>query len=156
MLYSILLVLRANLKEFPFKMQLNYTVLHPFVMFLKIMKCMKVDNKTLSNATYTPSYEAQLNGIGVLFTLDSKVTGYELKMWKFGRLFNKNFMSVLQTKIASCLLSHTHYFKVSTTNKEGPLQIVQLQSTSISDKKREAFRIAQRTIALIKAQSSNT
>ncbi|CAI9299571.1 unnamed protein product [Lactuca saligna] len=76
-----------SLKGFLYKTHLKYTGLKSYLMFLKCMESLHINNKDLLNLMYAPMFKHQLKGIGDLMVMDHMKGNYALKMWKFGRIF---------------------------------------------------------------------
>nr|GEW90623.1 hypothetical protein [Tanacetum cinerariifolium] len=160
-LYVILSSGRAEpqgqiIKEFLYEIHLNYTGLHTYVLYLKAMQNLGVNCAELGKAMYVPLFEPQLSAVSKLLDLEhSNEPEYSRQMWKFGRLFDKNFMSVLQIKncVTYGLVLAYIVGDTSESNKEGPLKIAGLKDASQGHKD-DARPIAARAMRLLRSETS--
>ncbi|GJS35458.1 coat protein [Tanacetum coccineum] len=141
-LYVILSSGRAEpqgqiIKDFLYEIHLKYTGLHTYALYLRAMQNLDVNCDQLGKAMHVPMFEPQLSIVSKLLELEhSKESEYSRHMWKFGRLFDKNFMSVLQIKHCATFRLVLAYIvsETSDSNKEGPLKIAGLKDASQGDK----------------------
>ncbi|GJT02225.1 coat protein [Tanacetum coccineum] len=97
-----------------------------------------------------------MDAIITLFTkLVKSKEGHDLQMWRFGRIFDSQFLSVLQIKrcdIFTLVLAYILKKKDLIGNK-GALEITQLKRANAINKK-DASAIALRSIAIIQGNEA--
>ncbi|CAH1443517.1 unnamed protein product [Lactuca virosa] len=96
-----------------------------------------------------PMFKHQLKGIGDLMVMDHMKGNYALKMWKFGRIFERNFMRILEEKNCVMFGLVLAYILLETGNEHLEIAHRKVNDASIGDR-REAFAIASRVIILAK------
>ncbi|GJR26788.1 coat protein [Tanacetum coccineum] len=144
------------IKDFLYEIHLKYTGLHTYALYLRAIQNLGVNCAQLGNAMHVPMFEPQLSAVSKLLELEhSKEPEYSRHMWKFGRLFDKNIMSVLQIKHCASFGLVLAYIvsETSDSNKEGPLKIAGLKDASQGDKD-DARPIAARAMRLLRSETS--
>ncbi|DAZ90681.1 TPA_asm: nucleocapsid protein [Caladenia virus 1] len=128
----------ANMKSFLYDIHLSFTGLHSFMLFSKAMADYNITNVSLAKKMYSKKIETELTAIATMFNklyAGAEAT-YGLRMWRYGRIFNSNFMSVLQTK--NCVfftLVLAYLVKNKSPNEyQNVMNIAQLQHASKVEK----------------------
>lgn len=103
-LYAMLYAGETNpshdqVKSFLYRNHLKHTGLHCFSLFMRVAEVYKIANDYLANVLNTRHFERELLGIQDMMNncLVPGPRGPQV-MWKYGRLFDQNFFSDLQTK----------------------------------------------------------
>ncbi|DAZ90733.1 TPA_asm: nucleocapsid protein [Leucanthemum virus 1] len=137
-----------NLKEFLFRLHLNYTGLHVYVLFIRCLENLSINCKQLGNMLYSPLFSEQLKALARMLQMDNgKEEKHSREMWKVARLFDKAFFGVLQIKNCLTFALTLAYMVVetSTTRRDGPLKIAGLKDAS-DEAKGEARLIASKVV----------
>ncbi|DAZ90714.1 TPA_asm: nucleocapsid protein [Erysimum virus 1] len=90
----------SNIKDYLFRIHLRFTGMHAYVLFCRLMETLKLSSKTLAACLHTSKFTTELRAISDLLEkfLKSEDADKRLQMWKYGRLFNPKFFTVIQTK----------------------------------------------------------
>ncbi|DAZ90647.1 TPA_asm: nucleocapsid protein [Artemisia virus 1] len=142
-----------DLKDFLYQIHLNYTGLQPFVLWLKCLSNLKTKCGVFADSLQSPSFEEQIDAVSRLMELEhTKHHKYEKQMWKFARIFDKDFMSVLQIKHCmsfSLTLAHIVALTQSADSRDSPLDIQAFKNAS-DEEKAESKTIALGAITLVR------
>ncbi|XP_061343273.1 uncharacterized protein LOC133289366 isoform X2 [Gastrolobium bilobum] len=88
-----------NIKAFMYDIHLAYTGLHCIPLFARVMSVLKKDSVTIGNALYSRKIADPLR---TMMEVNAKYLNRnattQVHMWKYGRIFNSDFLSDLQTK----------------------------------------------------------
>jgi hypothetical protein len=89
-----------DIKEFCYRRHISYTGMHAYTLFLRCAEAYSVDNNFLANVLHTSHFEKYLDAIEKLINgCALNVTDTEKRlMWKFARIFERKFCTILQTK----------------------------------------------------------
>ncbi|DAZ90841.1 TPA_asm: nucleocapsid protein [Tanacetum virus 1] len=137
-----------DLKDFLYRIHLNYTGLHTYALFLKAMENLQVNCAQLGNIIYMPMFHNQLIAVSKLLDMEKNMDDrHRRQIWKTGRLFSKDFMSVLQVKNCVTFGLVLAYIVVETSpgRRDGPLKIAGLKDATI-ETKGEAMPIAAKAV----------
>ncbi|CAH9119627.1 unnamed protein product [Cuscuta europaea] len=101
-----------GLRRFLYEIHLANSGLHAVGIFANLCISLGMNSKHILQTMYTPEFERQIDALSdFVRMMTTKGEGYDKRMWRFGRVFNENFMSTLQTKacpkfvyILACML----------------------------------------------------
>ncbi|KAL8051749.1 hypothetical protein ABFX02_06G168400 [Erythranthe guttata] len=142
-----------EIKDFLYVMHVAYMGLHPYTLFLKCVEDLKTSDVIFMQAIYSGRMKRDVESLLHVFeNLSGKIEDeeYRLQMWKYGRIFDSRFLSVLQTKKCvyfTWVLVYVLYFNNPGSN-EGLLKIAQIQDISEGNKS-AAEAHAKRALELI-------
>nr|GEV58023.1 hypothetical protein [Tanacetum cinerariifolium] len=137
-----------DLKEFLYRLHLNYTGLHTYALYLRCMEHLQVNCSQLGNIIYMPMFHSELVAISKLLDMEKNLDERHFRqMWRVARLFSKNVISVLQVKNCVTFGLVLAYIVVETSpgRRNDPLKIASLKDASIKTKG-EAMLIAAKAV----------
>ncbi|XP_019190459.1 PREDICTED: uncharacterized protein LOC109184853 [Ipomoea nil] len=122
-----------GLRRFLYETHLVNTGLHAVGIFAQLSVTLNVRSSKILQALHTGEFAKQTNALAEMVRMmTSKEPAYARRMWRFGRIFNENFMSSLRTKACPRFV----YILASMLKREDPakcgniLHIVPLSSLS--------------------------
>lgn len=120
-----------GLRRFLYEIHLANTGLHAIGIFAQLCVSLNIKSQALLRVLKCREYEKQVDALAHVAKMMADTSdSYQRKMWRFGRIFNENFMSSLQTKACPKFV----YILASMVKQEDPpkcqniLQIVQIAS----------------------------
>nr|DAZ90763.1 TPA_asm: nucleocapsid protein [Ophrys virus 1] len=141
-----------GLKNYMYDIHLSNTGLHIVSIFADLVKALNCSPALVLTALKSPMYSAQLNGLVKFIQLMSNDDEkHKRRMWRYGRLFDEDFMAELQTKrcpIFVYVLAYALQLEAPSTHKD-ILKIAQLKDVS-ADNQRKAKKVSEKLLRMVK------
>ncbi|GER47525.1 coat protein [Striga asiatica] len=142
-----------NIKDFLYDNHISYTGLHAFSLFSQCIDLYRIPYGDLIDVLHSQRIEPQLESMAAIFNklMPGEDEEYAAQMWKYARIFGKNFLSNLQTKkckFFTMVLAYLVHVAAETRNQQNVLNIVQISDLGEMEK-HCALRYAKRACELI-------
>ena len=128
-----------SLKGFLYDNHLSHNGMHIVSIFCRLRDALNCNPDILLKAIRTPQFDRQIQAlVKILGYMNEKVGQHERQMWKYGRIFDEKFMSVLQTKACPKLVMMLAVAlqQERPEGAENILKIKQLEDVSEENKKK--------------------
>ncbi|XP_065850067.1 uncharacterized protein [Euphorbia lathyris] len=143
-----------SLKTYLYWAHISYTGLHSLLLFIRCMKFYEVDNIYLLNVLSkgNPGFQSETSSLARVFeTFYTDEARSSKKMWKCARIFDRRFLSSLQTKHCvtfTAVLANMVYLSKAQIANENVLNITQIKDLP-EIRKKHAQAVAQRALQVI-------
>ncbi|CAH9088935.1 unnamed protein product [Cuscuta epithymum] len=142
-----------GLRRFLYENYLANTGLHAVGIFAQLCASLGVETELMLQVWSTREFSRQIGALSEFVKMmTNRENGYNRKMWRYGRIFNENFMSTLQTKSCPKFV----YILASMLKTEDPakcrniLEIVQIINLS-DEVKMKCSAVGQNWLSKVKA-----
>ena len=128
-----------SLKGFLYDNHLSHNGMHIVSIFCRLRDALNCNPDILLKAIRTPQFDRQIQAlVKILGYMNEEVGQHERQMWKYGRIFDEKFMSVLQTKACPKLVMMLAVAlqQERPEGAENILKIKQLEDVSEENKKK--------------------
>lgn len=147
-----------SLKGFLYDNHLSHNGMHIVSIFCRLRDALNCNPDILLKAIRAPQFDRQIQAlVKILGYMNEEVGQHERQMWKYGRIFDEKFMSVLQTKACPKLVM----MLAAALQQERPegaeniLKIKQLEDVSEENKKK-CIMVAEALRKMIKSSHKQT
>lgn len=147
-----------SLKGFLYDNHLSHNGMHIVSIFCRLRDALNCNPDILLKAIRAPQFDRQIQAlVKILGYMNEEVGQHERQMWKYGRIFDEKFMSVLKTKACPKLVM----MLAAALQQERPegaeniLKIKQLEDVSEENKKK-CIMVAEALRKMIKSSHKQT
>ncbi|CAA0818220.1 Unknown protein [Striga hermonthica] len=142
-----------NIKDFLYDSHISYTGLHAFSLFSQCIDLYRIPYDDLIDVLHSPRIEPQLESMAAIFNklMRKEDEEYAAQMWRYARIFEKNFLSNLQTKkckFFATVLAYLVHVAAENRTQQNVLSIVQISDLGEMEK-HSALLYAKRASELI-------
>ncbi|UQZ09617.1 49K protein [morning glory varicosavirus] len=145
-----------GLRRFLYEIHLQNTGLHSIGIFAQLCQSLNIKSQALLRFLRCEEYAKQVDALAeVARMMADTSTAHSKRMWRYGRIFNENFMSSLQTKSCPKFV----YILASMVKQEDPakcqniLQIVQIANLDTA-MKMKCKLVGERLLSMIRSKST--
>ncbi|DAZ90686.1 TPA_asm: nucleocapsid protein [Centaurea virus 1] len=122
-----------DLKQFLYVMHTTYTGMHCYGLFLRNLDLMRVEPADLATCFDCDAFKREITSLSSIMTNlhnTSSQRGKECQMWRFARIFDKNFAAHLQTKNSTqftAIMATLYHRMIPPTDRQDARKIAKVK-----------------------------